>query len=353
MQQALGADRYTQPAQKKQFFRQLDERLSSVRAFSAVTIASDIPMLTVINALRQLTIEGHPAAPDENAPSVAYLYIGPRYFETLRLRLLRGREFTEDDGAPGREAAIVNQRFASTFFPDADPIGHRIRLANAAAPNAPQPWFTIVGVAPTIPQLAYSQSPESVAYVSLRGEPAPHRFASIIARAEGDRASIVALLREAVRKVDPDVPGYDIQTMDEVLAKSRSLQTVLSAMFALLAGIALLLASVGLYAVTAHGVTQRTQEIGIGVALGAQSSQVVGLFVKRTVVQLVIGLVVGLAGAIVVGRLLEQFLVRTAPTDPVILSLVSMVLIVVTTAASVWPARRATRIDPVEALRSE
>jgi hypothetical protein len=151
--------------------------------------------------------------------------------------------------------------------------------------------------------------------VSLRGEPAPHRFASIIARAAGDRASIVSLLREEVRNVDPDLPGYDIQTMDEVLARSRSLQSVLSAMFALLAGIAVLLASVGLYAVTAHGVTQRTQEIGIRVALGAQSSQVIGLFLKRTVVQLVIGLVVGLAGAIVVGRLLEQFLVRTAPTD--------------------------------------
>ena len=191
------------------------------------------------------------------------------------------------------------------FFPDADPIGHRIRLANAAAPDAPQPWFTIVGVAPTVPQIAYSQSPESVVYVSLRGEPVPHRFASIIVRAEGDRASIVSLLREEVRKVDPDLPGYDIQTMDEVRANSRSLQSVLSAMFALLAGIALVLASVGLYAVTAHGVTQRTQEIGIRVALGAQSSQVVGLFVKRTAVQLVIGLLVGLAGTIVVGRLLS------------------------------------------------
>ena len=168
------------------------------------------------------------------------------------------------------------------FLPEVNPIGQRIRLANAAAPNAPQPWFTIVGVAPTVPQLAYSQSPESVVYVSLRGEPAPHRFASIIARAEGDRASIVSLLREEVRKVDPDLPGYDIQTMDEVLAKSRSLQSALSALFALLAGIALLLASVGLYAVTAHGVTQRTQEIGIRVAPRARSSQVVGLFVKRT-----------------------------------------------------------------------
>jgi predicted permease len=353
MRLALGAQRYAQPAQIKQFFRQLDERLAPVRAFSAVTVASDIPLMTLTNSLRQLTIEGRTVAHDEKLPTVAYLYIGPRYFETLKLRLLRGREFTEDDGAPGREAAIVNQRFASMFFPDGDPIGQRIRLANAAAPNAPQPWFTIVGVAPTIPQVVISKSPEPVVYVSLRGEPAPHRFASIIVRAEGDPASIVSLLREEVRKVDPDLPGYYALTMDEVLGMSRWQQRVFGFMFALLAGIALLLASVGLYAVTAHGVTQRTQEIGIRVALGAQSQQVVWLFVKRTFVQVVIGLVVGLAGAVVLGRLLEQFLVRTAPTDPFALSIVSVLLIVVATTASLWPARRAARVDPVVALRNE
>ena len=120
-----------------------------------------------------------------------------------------------------------------------------------------------------------------------------------------------------------------------------------------MAGIGLLLASVGLYAVIAHGITQRTQEIGIRVALGARSPQMVWLFVRRTFVQLAIGLVVGLAGAIVVGRLLEQFLVQTAPTDPLALSIVSVLLIVVSTAASVWPARRAARVDPVVALRYE
>jgi putative ABC transport system permease protein len=352
MRLALGG-RYAQPAQIKQFFRQLDERLASLRAFSAVTVASDIPMMTLTNSLRQLTIDGRASAPEDNAPTVAYLYIGPRYFETLRLRLLRGREFTEDDGAPGREAAIVNQRFASMFFPNADPIGHRIRLVNTAAPNAPQPWFTIVGIAPTVPQIVFSKSPEPVVYVSLRGEPAPHRFASIIVRAEGDRASIVSLLREEVRKVDPDLPGYYVLTLDEVLAMSRSAQRVFGSLFTLLAGIALLLASVGLYAVTAHGVTQRTQEIGIRIALGAQSPQVVWLFVRRTLLQLAIGLLLGLAAAIVLGRLLERLLVRTAPTDPLALTIVSVLLIVLAATAIVWPARRAARVDPVVALRYE
>jgi len=362
MQVALTQQKYPQPADIKQFFRQLDERLASVRAFSAVTIASDIPMRTVINALRQLTIEGRPPESNAKPTTVEYLYIGPRYFETLRLRLLRGREFTEHDGAPGREAAIVNQRFASMFFPDADPIGQRIRLANAAAPNAPQPWFTIVGVAPTVPQIVVRETPAPVVYVSVRGEPAPHRFVSVIARAEGDRAAIVSALREEIRNVDPNLPGYFIKTLDEVLAMSRWQYSVFGSMFALLAGIALLLASVGLYAITAHGVRQRTHEIGIRVALGAHSPQVIWLFVRHTLVQLAIGLLLGLAGAIVVGRLLERyhadpyaetFLVRTAPTDPLALSLVSALLIVVATTASVWPARRAARVDPMVALRSE
>jgi putative ABC transport system permease protein len=141
--------------------------------------------------------------------------------------------------------------------------------------------------------------------------------------------------------------------MDELLAISRWPQRIFASVFALLAFIALLLASVGLYAVTAHGVTQRTQEIGIRVALGARSAQVVWLFVRRTFVQLLLGLAVGLAGAIAVGRLLTQYLVRTAPADPVALGLVSALLIVVATTASVWPARRAARVDPVVALRYE
>jgi predicted permease len=362
MQLAISAQKYAQPEQIKRFFRQLDERLSSVPEFSAVTVASDIPMRTVINALRQVTIDGRPASTDVK-PSTAYLYIGPRYFDTLRLRLLRGREFTQDDGAPGQEAAIVNQRFASMFFPDADPIGQRIRLANAASPNLAQPWFTIVGVAPTVPQVVARESPDPVVYVSVRGEPAPHRFVTVMARADGDRASIISRLREEIRKVDPDLPGYSVRTMDEVLAMSRWPYRVFGALFALLAGIALVLASIGLYAVTAHGVTQRTQEIGIRMALGARSPQVVGLFVRRTLVQVAIGLFAGLGGAVIVGRLLaeartlegyaERFLVRTAPTDPLALGLVSVLLILVATAASVWPARRAARVDPVVALRYE
>ncbi|MGE4055248.1 MAG: FtsX-like permease family protein [Vicinamibacterales bacterium] len=353
MQVALGTEKYGQPADRKEFIREVDERLSATGAFSSVTVASDIPMMTVINGQRQLAIEGRTIAADDRPPTVAYLYIGPRYWETLRLRLIRGRDFTPDDGAPGREAVIVNERFVRLFLPNSDPLGQRIQLTNVAAPNAPRPWFTIVGVAPTVPQMIFLGAPEPVVYAAVRGEPAPHRFVSIIARAEDDRAAVVSMLRRAVQDVDHDLPGYYLRTLDELLVTGRWRQSTLGFAFALLAGIALLLASLGVYAVTAYGVSQRRQEIGVRVALGAQTEHIVWLFTRRAVLEMVVGLLAGLAGAIVVGRLLEPILVRTAPTDPLTFAITGAVLIATTLVATILPARRATKIDPLLALRAD
>jgi predicted permease len=362
MQVSLTAAKYPQPADIKQFYRQLDERLAAVPQFSAATVASDIPMRTGINATRELTIEGRADSPRDQRPMVAYLYIGPRYFATLKLPLVRGRDLAAEDGSPGRESVIVNERFAAMFFPASDPIGQRIRLANPTAPQAPQPWFTIVGVAPSVPQILVRELPEPLVYVAVAGEPAPHRFVSIIVRAGGDRAAVVARLRDEVRQVDAGLPGYSIRSMDELVATSLWQYRVFGSMFALLAGIALVLATVGLYAVTAHAVTRRTQEIGVRVALGAAGSRVVWLFLRGALLQLAIGLAGGLAGAAAVGRMLarssadpfaQTFLVGTSATDPVAFGGMSALLLVVAFAAIVWPARRAARVNPVVALRHE
>ena len=351
MRLSLSGQKYVQPERIKQFFSQLDERLSAMPAMGSVTVASDIPIMTLANSQRQVEIAGRetPTPP----PMTAYLYIGPRYFETMRLRLMRGRGFTEADGHPGQESVIVNQRFASMYFPNADPIGQRVRLTNAAAPAAPKPWFTIIGVAPTIPQILDRRDPEPVAYSNIATEPAPHRLVSIIARTDANAVEVVKMMRDVVRQIDPALAGYFVQTMDQVAANTRWPFRIFGSMFGLLAGIALVLASIGLYALTAHGVRQRTQEIGVRMALGAGSRDVQWLFVRRTIVHLAIGLGLGLAGAIVAGRFLEQFLIRTAPTDPLALTLVSLLLIVVAALASVLPARRATRVDPMVALRCE
>jgi predicted permease len=351
MRLALAVQKYRTPEQRKLFFRELDERLAANRSFSLVTVASDVPFMTLTGSRRALTIEGDESPAGQPPPSVSYIYVGPRYFETLRVKLTRGRPFVEQDGRAGHEGAIVNERFVSLFFANTNPIGRRIRLVNASSPNTKAPWFTIVGVAPTIPQIVIMEEHDPIVYVTVEGEPAPHRFASIIVRSNAGTATAVAELREEVRKVDPDLPGYYVQTMDELLASSRFSHRLYGAIFLLLAAIALILATVGLFALIAHGVAERTREIGVRMALGAQSHAVVWLFMRRAVVLLAIGLMLGVAGSLTAGRYFGAVLPRTDPRDPLTLAAVSTVLIAIGFAAAVLPARRAARVDPLVALR--
>src|SRR5262249_18733843 len=193
MQLALSASKYRSAEQRKAFYQQLDERLAANHAFSSVTVASDVPLMSRIGGVRQLDFETRPLQAGEKAPIVSYLYVGPRYFETVGLRLLRGRQFTERDGFPAQETAIVNQRLASMFFPDTDPIGRRIRLINAAAPSAAAAWLTIVGVPPTVPQLVTEKEPEPVGYATIRGA-IPQRLLRVSARSNMDTARTVHIL---------------------------------------------------------------------------------------------------------------------------------------------------------------
>jgi ABC-type antimicrobial peptide transport system permease subunit len=175
----------------------------------------------------------------------------------------------------------------------------------------------------------------------------------LLVRAQRDAASVTNLLREEVRAVDADLPLFGIRTMDQQLAEQRWPFRVFGSMFAIFALIALALSAVGLYAVTAYSVAQRTQEIGVRMALGAQAGQVWWLVVRRGLVQLAIGLAIGLAGALGVGQLLQSLLVQTGTRDPITLVSIVLLMMVVSIGASFWPARRATRLNPVAALRNE
>jgi predicted permease len=348
---ALAVQKYRTPEQRKLFFAQLEEAIAANPSVSIAAIASDLPFMTNTGARRELTIEGRDRASAEPRPTVAYGYVGRRYFETLKIRILRGRALTDEDGRPGQEGIVVNERFVSMYFGGDNPIGHRIRLVNAAAPHVAVPWFTIVGVSQTVPWMVQLQVPDPVVYVPVAAEPAPHRFVSIIARGRGDTSTTIAQLREAVRRIDPDLPALGIQTFDELLAGARFPQRLLGTILLVLAVLALILASVGLFALTANRVTERTQEIGVRLALGAEMRAVVWLFMRQAIILLTVGLLLGLVGATYSGRLVGTMFGRTDHAGAGLLAGIGALLVAIGLLASLFPARRAARIDPLVALR--
>jgi putative ABC transport system permease protein len=240
-------------------------------------------------------------------------------------------------------------------FRGEDPVGKSIRLINDGnIPWAPKFYLsTIVGVAPTIRQRGLERDPDPVVYITHAQNALMAMNVNLIVRARDNPVAVTSQLREEVSAMDPDVPVTNIRTMDDILARNRWPQRTFGIMFLAFAVIAIVLAAVGLYSVTAYSVAQRTQEIGIRMALGAEGEQVRWLILRRGIIELTVGLVLGMAGALGTGRLLRGMLVGTGPADPVTLIAISLVLITVAMMACFWPARRATRLDPVKALRYE
>jgi putative ABC transport system permease protein len=362
MRLALPAQKYPSPDHRRRFLEQLDERLSSIAAFRSVSMGTHIP-IDFGGPARQLSIDGVTPAPEEKPPVVTMVTIGSRYFETLSLPIVRGRALLRDDGAPGREGVVVDQALAERFFSGGDPIGRRIRLAPssaggpgpAAAAGAagadPGPWFTIVGVSAAVPQAGPAFLVRPMAFVPLEADPAPG--GQIVVLVKGDRTAATTALREQVRQLDSSLPLFAIETLDEAVARQRFPVRMIGTWFSVLALAALVMASVGLFSLTAHAVAQRRHEIGVRMAVGAQGAQVVWLFMERAVVQLAIGLALGLAGALGAGGLLSAFLGGVSPRDPITLGVVAAVLVAVALLSSLLPARRATRVDPATTLRSE
>src|SRR6266852_6952614 len=329
MRMALPNQKYPTPEVRRAFYDRLDQRLAGIAGITAGTIASNMPLMG--GNPRLLAVEGREPAAGEQPPIVTQGTIGARYFETMGLRLIRGRVFDNLDGLPGHDTAIINQRFASMHFGNEDPLGRRVKLDNdgPSPPGTPPPgWVTIVGIAPSIRQRNFQEpQPDPVVYVPLRAQ--PQGFALLIIRAERDAASLTSLVREEVRTIDPDLPLFGILTMDQQLAQQRWPFRVFGSMFAIFAFIALALSAVGLYAVTAYSVTQRTAEIGVRMALGAQPPQVLWLVLQRAIVQLAIGIPIGIAGAFGVGRLLQILLVQTSARDPMTIASIALLMIVV------------------------
>jgi ABC-type antimicrobial peptide transport system permease subunit len=278
--------------------------------------------------------------------------IGASYFDVLGVAINRGRALNEADGAPGAENVVIGQLMADRYFPGEDPIGRRIRFVMRDDEKEPQPWRTIVGVsAPFLQGSANDAFRNAVVYTPLR-QTAP-RTASILIRSSLSPVSVMGAVRGVVQSLDGDQPVFNVETIASVFETERSIYRIFSTLFLVLASIGLVLSAVGVYGVMAYAVTQRTQEIGLRMAIGARRWDVSWLFLKRGLVQLALGLAIGLPAALALGTVARFNLVEVEPSDPVTMIGITLVLVVVALLACVVPARKAARVDPMNALRAE
>jgi len=355
VQVAPPSSRYPQPADRLAFQERLSERLQSLPSMDTLTIVSHPPAGGA--AFRTLKIEGRDMTDANNRlPIVARLSIVPGYFDALDLAVRRGRAFTETDGAAGAETVIVNEPFVARYFPDEDPLGKRLRLGedlNRGTEDLEAPWLTIIGMSPPVFQQSSNQdlSVQPTVYVPFRQEP-PVAF-TVLARSSMAGEAVVAAIRSELRQVDADLPLYNVRTMDDILAQRNWPYRIFGTLFATFAVIALLMSSVGIYAVTAYGIGQRTQEIGVRMALGARQRDILWLVLKQGITRISLGLALGVLAALGASRVLSAVLVNMTATDPTTFVSISLLLAAVTLLACFVPARRATRLDPVDALRVE
>ncbi|MEX2582833.1 MAG: ABC transporter permease [Gemmatimonadota bacterium] len=349
MRTYLPLTQYPDPEPRLRLFEDLERRLAEVAGVGSATLAT-APPLSGGGGVR-LELEGAEPVEPELRPIVTSLTIGDGYFDVLQLPLLQGRTFRQEDGLPGSETVIVNQRFADLHL-GGDAIGRRIRYGGGAAPGEEAPWRTIVGVSPNVRQSALTEiEPDPVVYAPLRGN--PPRAVSLIMRPRADVAGALSGVREAMRGVDPDLPVFDVQSLDEALAEQRWPLRIFGLLFSIFAVIALVLSAVGLYSVTAYAVAQRTHEFGIRMSLGAKPGDISWLALRRGLTHLAIGLPIGLLGAVGAGQLLRSMLAQVSPSDPI--TFVSIVLLLggIAILACLVPARRAARLDPMVAFRTE
>jgi putative ABC transport system permease protein len=332
------------------FIEQLERRVRVIPGVEAASVTTGVPPDDGGERLVEFERHSTPAAP----VFVGTVTITPHFFDVVGVRLSRGREFSDNDGAPGAETVIVNDRFAAQFFAGQDPIGQRIRFTERQPlPGArPDAWRTIVGVTPLIKQgSSLDAYINAVVYVPYR-QKSPDSV-SLLVRSALPPGMVMTAVRREVQGMDAEQPVTGIETLSQKLADSRWWQRTWGTMFGGLAVIALLLSSVGLYAVMAYTVSARTQEIGVRMALGAARRQVRWLVLRRVCLQLGVGLTLGFAGAFALRRMLPAGIEGITPLDPIALIAIVLLLTLVCLVASLSPAFRATRVDPVIALRAE
>jgi putative ABC transport system permease protein len=346
MRLTLPVAKYKEEAQRAAFFQEVLRRVQYLPGVQSAAAVNYLP-LGGSNSSDSFLVEGVPDPPPGQEFLGRYRNCTPDYFRAMGIPILRGRGFTDQDKPGALAVIIVNETMAQKYWPGSDPIGKRVRFN---APLAEAPWMQVVGVVQDVKHEL--QTPVTADYYLPHAQD-PWSSMVLVARTSVDPLSLASEMRQQVWSLDKDQPVFDVRTMEEVRAFSISLHSFSAGSLGVFAGIALLLAAIGIYGVMSYAVMQRTQEIGIRMALGARRVDVLKLVVRNGMSLALIGVVVGLVGAFALTRLLQGLLFGVTPTDAVTFAVVTFGLLLIALLACYIPARRATKVDPLVALRYE
>jgi putative ABC transport system permease protein len=339
--------KYPKPENMVAFFKDATDRISTLPGVKAAGITSVLPLSDNFDG-RGLAVEDHPK-PEGEEITVDLYVVTPGYLAAMEIPLRHGRTILNNDTGESAKVALINQRMADQLWPNQDPVGRRIKFPGSA--NSPQPWRTIVGVVSDVSQYSLDKTPPMQIY--LPHSQFPTSFDNIVVKTEGDPYSVLNAVRREILAIDKDQAVYNVVTLTELHSDSISLRRFLMLLLIVFAGLTLTLAAVGIYGVMSYAVTQRTQEIGIRMALGARPADVLKLVVKGGIALALSGVAIGVAIAFGLTRLMEALLFGVKPTDALTFALGALALVAVAGLACYVPARRATKVDPLVAMRDE
>lgn len=344
----LSETKYPDNARRTAFFDEVVRRVQALPGVRSVAVAGNLP-LTYNGDSGPIGVEGIPDPPPDQRPDVIYRAIGPGYFSTMGIPLIRGRDFNDQDSLDKDPGVVVSEKTVRHYWPNTDPIGKRLKVGSTTADG---PWRTVIGVVKDVRQNDFVAEPKMQMYFTYRQLRSLMPNALVV-RTAVDPMSVATSVRNAIWAVDKDQTVANVDSMEHIVAGAVARQRFSMLLLAIFAAVALVLAAVGIYGVMSYSVAQQTREIGIRMALGAQRSDVLKMTVKQGLKLVGFGLVIGLVAAFILTRVMTTLLFGITATDPLTFASISLVLLAVAILASYIPALRATKVDPMIALRAQ
>jgi putative ABC transport system permease protein len=340
--------KYPDGERRSLFFDEVLRRIRALPGVQSVAVAGNLP-LTYNGDSMGIAVEGILDPPPDQWPDVIYRAVGPGYFSTMGIPMIRGRDFTDQDGADSKKEVVISEKTAQHYWPGQDPIGKRLK---PGATTSDVPWREVIGVVKDVRQNDFIAQPKMQMYFSYR-QLKDLAANALVVRTSVEPMSLATSMRNAIWAVDKDQPVANIDTMDHIVSEAIARQRFSMLLLGIFAALALVLAAVGIYGVMSYSVTQRTHEIGVRMALGARRADVLQMTVKQGLKLVGVGMMIGLAAAFLLTRVLASLLFGISATDPITFIGISLVLLGAAILASYVPALRATKVDPIIALRAQ